>query len=226
MRRFLFGCMAAVVSLTLVSTNVRAAVIPLPTTLDNLTIAGNTAINGNLVFSAFQYTVNPAGTPPPDSGVTVNPFSIAGNETGITFTGFFYAGPGTVVNYDFDYVVSTLDGSLITDAYLSAAGGNFNGTGAYSVGETYVDAHTGDGLLQLQVSSFKAVDFGLLAFGTNSVRVHKSVLLVGGSNGATVGIINQGFSQAIPEPTSMALLGIGLSGLVTFRRFFKRTSVA
>lgn len=32
--------------------------------------------------------------------------------------------------------------------------------------------------------------------------------------------------QAIPEPTSMALLGIGMTGFLAFRRFFKRTHVA
>jgi len=32
--------------------------------------------------------------------------------------------------------------------------------------------------------------------------------------------------STVPEPTSLALLGIGMSGFFAFRRFFKRTSVA
>jgi hypothetical protein len=39
--------------------------------------------------------------------------------------------------------------------------------------------------------------------------------------------VDQGYSQvAVPEPTSVALLGIGVTGFLAFRRFFKRTSVA
>jgi hypothetical protein len=46
------------------------------------------------------------------------------------------------------------------------------------------------------------------------------------SGGQTVGTTLSFSQSAIPEPASIALLGIGMTGFLAFRRLFKRTSVA
>jgi len=43
---------------------------------------------------------------------------------------------------------------------------------------------------------------------------------------ATAGVTPQSFVYAVPEPSSMALLGIGMTSFLAFRRFFKRTPMA
>jgi len=220
-RRFLISSLA-VGLLALGGLNAQASNVPLPQTLAAL--EGNSTIQGNLEFSNFTYTATPLGSPPPASGVTVSPFSITG-ETGITFNAPFFAAAGTTVDYAISYTVTALSGS-ITNAYLSLTGGNFNGNGSVSVAEGLFTTG-GTPITTLEASLGSTVATATFSPAT-TIEVKKDIFLNGGSMGATVSFVDQGYSTTtvIPEPASMALLGIGLSGLFTLRRLFRRTSGA
>jgi len=229
-RRLLFLALAAgLLSLSLGSQDARAGQIPLPTTLDKLLPAGNFAVVGPEpdTFSGFSYSTSPVGSPPAAMDVTVSEFHL-GIENGITFSGAFFAAPGAVVDYAIGYTVTAPAGFSIFDATLSGVFSTFGGTGKVSIGETLFDAVTGKVLGTMEISSPPGSVSDTINFaGVSSIRVQKDMILFGGSNGASVSIINQGYSSGtVPEPASMAMLGIGLTGLLTFRRFFKRTSVA
>jgi len=240
-RRFLIFSFAAGL-LALGGLNAQAGLIPLPATLggpDNLVPppagnAKNYAIVGNLEFSNFGYT---AVSPPSASSITVNPITgppaVPAGETGIQFAGAsFTAAANQTVDYTITYTVTTTDGSKINDAYLSLGGFvNFGGTGYAFIGETLKD--TNGNVISTSPSPFQVFTPGQLSQTVSltspetEIFVEKDITVVGGSLGAAFSVIDQGYSTtAIPEPASMALLGIGLSGLFTLRRLFRRTSVA
>jgi len=230
-RRFLILSFFAVGLLALGGLNARAGQILLPSALPPLEISGNYAIVGDLEFSTFTYSPSPIGSPPAASAVTVNSFLSIPGEPGISFNGVFTAAANTSVDYAISYVVTTTDGKPITDAYLSLGGFvNNGGTGSVSIGETILAPNLGG--IVISTIPFQVfipgqpVDTTALLPPQTTIVVQKDIVVNGGSNGATFSFVNQGFSTAVPEPASMALLGIGLSGLFTLRRFLKRTSVA
>jgi len=209
--------------------NAQAGLIPLPSDLGTLSTPGNfTTVPspvGNLTFSDFTYSTSPKGSLPVVGDVSVKDFA-AGTENGLQFSGAFTAPAGTVVDYAITYTVTAPQGVLLTNATLSGVFNSFGGTGTVSVGETLINPATGNAFASLSINNGSISDTISFA-GLNSIEVQKDIDLIGGSNGAGISIINQGYSSSvIPEPTSMALLGIGLSGLFTLRRFLKRTSVA
>jgi hypothetical protein len=71
-----------------------------------------------------------------------------------------------------------------------------------------------------------------LQFTFNTTNANNDVLLgtspLTGVTGATftAQAVQIQTSGGVPEPASLALLGIGMTGFLAFRRFFKKTSVA
>lgn len=233
-RLLFFGLVAGVLALTMGGMDARAGQITLPATLDNFVgpNSGNFAVVGPEpdTFSSFTFSASaiPPTTPvlTPDQ-ITVKEFH-AGIENGITFSGAFFAPAGTIVDYALSYVVTAPKGFLINDATLSGVFSTFGGTGTVSVGETLLNNANGAAIGTLEIASPPGSASDTITFaGVNSILVQKDIILNGGSGGASISFVNQGFSSnAVPEPTSMALLGIGLSGLLTLRRFLRRNAVA
>jgi hypothetical protein len=214
----------------------RAGSVPLPSQLDQFVKADGSS-NGNFTtvqqpneldtFSNFSYSTDPVGSPPIAANINVSAFlPPLSSESGLEFRGGFNAMAGTTVDYALSYIVTASAGSLIHDAVLSAAMGNNGGTGSVSIVEllTFPDSSTKSMEVSLPGASSATFDFQ----GVKSILVQKDIFLNGGSLGANVTFVNQGFSSTgvVPEPSSIISLGIGLTLLVAFRRFFKRSSVA
>jgi hypothetical protein len=224
----------AVVVAGFAANDARAGNVPLPTQLSSF-VNPDGSSNGNFTtvqqpgeldtFSNFSYSTDPVGSPPTAANITVKAFlPLNSPESGLTFSGGFNAAPGMTVDYALSYVVTAPPGHMITDAILSAAMGNGGGTGNVSIVEllTFPDGTSKSMEISITGQPSTTLNFP----GVQSILVQKDMFLNGGSNGANVTFVNQGFSSSIPEPTSMALLGIGMTGLLAFRRFFRKSSAA
>jgi hypothetical protein len=218
----------------------RAGLVPLPTTLDAFT-GSNSGVNfaqvsnpaaGELIqFSNFAYT-QATGAPPASSGVTVNAFTLPPppGETGLQFAGAFNSPAGVTNDWVITYQVTELTpGAKLTDAFASITGTNNGGTGNISVSETFTTLTGGQiGTLAVGIGgNLKETNTLNFGAGYTSILVTKDIDVIGGSLGASLSVIDQAYSSAsVPEPGSWALLGIGMTGFLAFRRFFKKTSVA
>jgi len=228
---FLLTIAAGLLVAGIAAQDVRAGSVALPTTLDNLLPTGTTTtVVGaeTLTFSNFTYSSSsvPTGSAPPASVFNVNAFT-AGSETGFSLNGTLSAPVNTVVDVSISYIVTAPVGQLINDAVLITAGGPINGgTGSYTVNETLVNASTFAPITTMAGTSMNPSQTATFA-GVNSILVTKDIFVSGGTGGESLSFITQGFSSTtVPEPASMALLGIGMTSFLAFRRFFKRTTGA
>jgi len=140
----------------------------------------------------------------------------AGDESGFTVSG------GTATNVEIFYSLGA--GGSINNLVTTASGG--------MAGATVTTTPLGGGDWELAFTNFAAgaVSSGnfTVAFTTQNDPSFVGSTINVSLSGLTTGISGKSIhadyvvSSAVPEPSSIALLGIGLSGFIAFRRRFSK----
>jgi hypothetical protein len=137
---------------------------------------------------------------------------------------FTLTGGGTATDIDITYFLGA--GATITTAPVITS--SVAGTMAV------ITAPTPAGAYSIELNNFNAssLSFTIQFTESNTPLLYGGVLasLSGVSGTVDTSSVNVGAfvtTQSVPEPSSIALLGIGLSGFIAFRRrFFKKLPVA
>jgi hypothetical protein len=216
MRKLILSASVLGALLALGSTNVARAQ---SVTLDTL-LAGGSLQVGDKVFDQFAYSS--VGDMPGASGVNV--LALPGVNPGLEFQGAFLDQPGgTASDALISYVVTSL-GTPIIDCEIDGNPAVVGGDGVATVTETFAPDEPGaisvfDNVTG-GVHSTQTSDHIYLDHPTQSLHVRKDILMSSPQGGgtATLSYVDQKYSQAVPEPSSLALLGTLALGLLPLAR--------
>jgi hypothetical protein len=174
-----------------------------------------TIVSGNMTFNNFT-SCNVTGGVGLTCGqidvsahTSVSPPDPTNGDFGIRIQGAFNAGTTS------EDVVFQYDGH-ITGGMFHDASMYFNGTAVSSVTEDIYNLANGDLIGQFSVGNSPGSPTAdiILSENATDIRMVKDIGLNYSSPGPTViSIVDQQFSQTVPEPASLALLGAGLLAL-------------
>lgn len=198
--------------------------------------AGGCTINVDL-FNNFTFSSSTSGGAPPLAAKDVTVTPVAGPEFGFRFSFDLFGtfgGSGTVQHLLLGYTITVIGGApLINDASLSQDGFT-TGTGEAGVGEglclgstfagtfatgfncpttsivLFTNRQTGGGL-------FKLTDHKVFE-GVNTVDVREDIFVNAHSNLASLSFAQNTVSQAVPEPSTLLLMGAGSLGVLLLVR--------
>jgi hypothetical protein len=153
-------------------------------------------------------------------------------STLVTTTAFFELSPSTAttIAIGFQYQDSALaplsnisDIQVVADGALGVTNASFSTNGTDLITVVFAPANHTDGTIGPPPTP--GLKFTFLtdnAVGNVFLKEMRILLTPGDTASQSVTVT----SSAVPEPASLALLGIGMTGFLAFRRFFKKTSVA